>query len=124
MPDETKKTEDKTPVVATVAKSAEQVEQSDSPKEVIKPYVFDDTAFKTKIADLNKLVESLAGRKNYNPYVWFNDNVQPIVTRYNKGERSQTMFESLMRIPLTIPPIDPNWTEEVIPKGPPLPRRA
>lgn len=110
MPDETKP-----PVVAApvVAEPVKPVETKTEP-EPVKPYVFDTAKFEAKIAEFNKATDEVAGKPNYNPYMYLTKNgVTEAVRQYKLGNRSKEVFDTVMRVPATIPVIDVNYVAPV-----------
>lgn len=78
--------------------------------EPVKPYVFDTDKFEAKIEEFNKTSTEVAGKPNYNPYLYLAKNgVTEAVRQYKFGNRSQEVFDTVMKVPSKIPPIDPNW---------------
>src|SRR5687768_7351524 len=86
-------------------------------------FKFDENAWQNKVVKLTQLQSDFAGKKNYNPFVWFSETVQPLINQYRKGDRSKALFDSLMSIKEVVPVLDPDWQEEKPVVLPPAPRR-
>jgi hypothetical protein len=41
---------------------------------------------------------TFAGKAGYNPFTWLRDNHSPILKRYNDGERSEELFNTMMNL--------------------------
>lgn len=82
--------------------------------EPVKPYVFDTVKFEAKIAEFNEATDKVAGKPNYNPYMYLTKNgVTEAVRQYKLGNRSKEVFDTVMRVPATIPVVDVNWVAPV-----------
>ena len=69
-------------------------------------FEFDVKAVETKLETIKKSIDSVAGKKGHNPYVWAAENVTPLQQRFigNKDqkvapERSKELFDKIMALP-------------------------
>jgi len=60
---------------------------------------FDEAAVKKKFQTIEANVNKVAGKKGHNPFFWIATDVQPLVDKYMKGERSDTLFKAIMALP-------------------------
>lgn len=69
-----------------------------------------DKDFEQALEHINtasNFVLTFAGKPAHNPYVWLANNVEPLMARYNDGERSSELLKSMLSIPLkAVPTID------------------
>lgn len=72
-----------------------------------KTFSFDEKAFNEKIAKLEAAKAAVAGKKNYNPFLWYGLVVAPLQNRFIKGERTKELYDGLMSVSETVPPIKP-----------------
>lgn len=71
---------------------------------VEEPYKFDDKRFTDKLAELIKSRDAAAGKEGVNTYIWYRDNVQMKEKAYKDGDRSKTLYETLMAVtPFALP---------------------
>lgn len=84
----------------------------------VKPYVFDDAAFKSKVKQVETSVNEVSGKPNYNPHLFLAQNgFDDMIRQYKQGVRSQELFERMKQFPTTIPVVDENYV-------PPVPYKA
>ena len=84
----------------TVSKPQVTTSVSRPQSQPVKPAVFsfNESAFETKIKKLKELRDSFAGKKNYNPFFWYRDNVMPHTEAYNKGVRTKELYDAVMNL--------------------------
>lgn len=95
---------------------------SDTSKPATPPastFKFDEAAFKARVKELEDLRYTVAGKRNYNPFIWFNEKVQPCVDEFKEGKRTEELYKKLMAVEAKIPPLDPSIPDEV-----PAPKKA
>lgn len=68
------------------------------------PFVFDDTKVKAKFATIEENVNKQQGKKGYNPFIWLNAKVNPLVNRYRKGERTVELQNAILALE-DVPPV-------------------
>lgn len=79
-------------------------------------FKFNETLVKEKFGKIEAAVNAVAGKKNYNPFLWIGKEVQPLVDRFTKGERTEELQKAILAVPEAVPCLDPNWKEEKIPR--------
>lgn len=103
----------------TVDEALKETTKSATP---IKPYVFDEAAFKTKVKQVEASVNEVSGKPNYNPHLFLASNgFDDMIRQYKQGVRSQELFERMAHFPTTIPVVDENYVPPV-PYKPELPK--
>lgn len=103
-------------------KSAENIAESKPPTEPIKPYVFNEDAFRLKIATLEQSIQDKVGRPNYNPFLFEKSSgLKELISRFKLGERSKELFDSVASLPSEVPVLNPNYAEPK-PDVAPLPK--
>jgi hypothetical protein len=77
------------------------------PKEVAPTPQPSEADFKVAITNVEvvtkEILETYQGKNGYNPFLWVHQNIQPLVDRYNKGERSLALKNELMAIKVVDP---------------------
>lgn len=107
MADETKPIENS--VVTVVVTKAPEVTK---PTEPIKPYIFNEDAFRLRIATLEQSIQDKVGRPNYNPFLFEkNIGLKELIGRFKLGERSKELFDSVASLPSEVPVLNLNYTE-------------
>ena len=66
-------------------------------------YKFDEKAFNDKRDKLAKLRDEVAGTPNKNPYIWWNNDVQPLSHQFDSGIRTKELFDKMMAIKEEVP---------------------
>lgn len=69
----------------------------------VKPFVFDEGKVNAKIEALRKDMAAKSGKPNYNPYLFDQEKLVPLLNVYNKGIRSEELFNQFMSLPSEIP---------------------
>jgi hypothetical protein len=119
MADETKPKEEVKPITAGSPVATEPVTK---PVEPIKPYVFDETAFKLKVTKLEQSIVDKVGKPNYNPFLWESKSgLKDLINKFKLGNRSKELFDLVAALPDEVPCIDPGYQPEA-PYSAPLPK--
>ena len=50
------------------------------------------------LVDISKYYGGFAGRVGFNPFVYMNKIVVPLTKRYDKGERTQELYDAIMAL--------------------------
>lgn len=94
-------------------------------KEDTKPdtkFVFDEAKVKEHFNKILDFQDKFKGLKNHNPYLWTKNNVLPLVDRFNGGERTETLYNKILDLPLEhVPIINPNAIDNAEPVKKPEP---
>lgn len=98
----------------TLAGAIEEVKHPLPTAQPVKPYVFNETAFKDKVKKLETATNEVSGKPNYNPHLFLASNgFDDMIRQYKQGVRSQELFERMMHLPTTIPVVDENYVTPV-----------
>lgn len=80
-------------------------EQAKPAAPVTPAFTFNEQVVKEHMHKVEEGVNKFAGKKNYNPFLWVKEKVQPLVDRFMKGERTKELQEAIVALPTTPPPI-------------------
>jgi hypothetical protein len=91
-------------------------------------FVFNKEAVAKKLQTIADNVNALAGKPNYNPFLWFARRVKHIADKFHAGEHTPEVQKSILDLPDAPEPLNPAYKPEVkqpsIPTGPVSPAPA
>lgn len=70
-------------------------------------FKFDEKAFNDKLTKLAAARDAVAGKDNYNPFLWWNENVQPAIESVKAGKPNATLVSKVLNLSEVVPPINP-----------------
>lgn len=81
--------------------------------ETVTPFKFDEAKFKSHLASIKEEQLKFTGKHNHNPFLWIANNVRPIETRFDKGERSEELYKLGTELKSIAPRVNPDITDAV-----------
>lgn len=98
------------PVIA--AEKLKQVITTPTPPVIKKvEFVFDEDTAIGKLNGVKAYYETFIGKTGHNPYIILKDTIQPLTNRFNKGERTESLFNAILSLKET-PPVVPIKRED------------
>lgn len=81
--------------------------------DTVKPFTFDETKVKEHFKKIEDSVNATQGKKGYNPFMYLQNKVNPLIEAYIKGERTEALFNKIMSLETDIKPVISNVQPEV-----------
>lgn len=60
----------------------------------------------TQLEKVTKFLSSFEGKHGHNPFMFYDQKIKPLADRYLKGERSQELFDQMIKLKEEPPTID------------------
>lgn len=68
-------------------------------------FKFNEDAVKKHLGLIEAEINKKAGQPGFNPFMWAEACVQPLVKRFMQGERSKELQDAVLKLPTEIPPL-------------------
>lgn len=93
------------------AKAAKTKKPEAVEEKVVEESTLDFTKAVQHLGKIGAYLKQFEGQKGMNPFLWGKSNIEPLMTRFNSGERSKELFNAMMAIKEEEPSgpnLDPN----------------
>jgi hypothetical protein len=95
MADETESKPEPSNEPATPPPTPSKVVIGSAPTKSTPPAKLDFAKAVDNVTNVENHVMTFKGKAGMNPYAWIKDNIEPLKSRYNKGERSLELFAAM-----------------------------
>ena len=70
----------------------------------VKPsFIFDEAKTKAKLDLLEKDIQAKSGKAGYNPHLFYQSNILPLVTDMINNKKTEELYNKIMSLPNEIP---------------------
>ena len=83
-------------------------------------FKFDTEKLKAHINKIKSFQESFKGKVNHNPFLWLKENVEPLLERLEKGEKTELLHNLILSLKEVPPTIDKDYKEPIPEKKEPI----
>ncbi len=59
----------------------------------------------SRVTQVQKFLGRFEGKPGHNPFIYYNNNIKPLVERYHKGERSLELYKLMLELPIEAPEV-------------------